>query len=153
MQTETINRRDAEAQSLDRLSEQLIGACIEVHRALGPGLLESAYEECLCHELSLRSIPYERQVSLPVIYKGIKLDCGYRLDLVVAGKIVVELKAVEALMPVHDAQVLTYLKLTGKSVGLLVNFNVPVLKAGLKRIVHHYPDFSASPRLGGDFHL
>lgn len=148
-----MNRRDAEAQSLDKLSEQVIGACIAVHRALGPGLLESAYEECLCHELSLRSIAFERQVPLPVSYKGVKLECGYRLDLVIEGKLIVELKAVEALLPIHEAQILTHLKLTGKTVGLLINFNVAVLKAGLKRIVHHYPDFSAPPRLGGEFTL
>jgi len=138
---------------LDKLSEQVIGACIEVHRALGPGLLESAYEECLCHELSLRSISFERQVSLPIIYKGVKLDCGYRLDVIIEGKLILELKAVESLQPIHEAQVLTYLKLTRKSVALLINFNVPVLKAGLKRIVHQYPEFSASPRLGGEFTL
>jgi GxxExxY protein len=148
-----MNRRDAETQSLDKLSEQVIGACIEVHRALGPGLLESAYEECLCHELSLRSIVFERQVPLPVSYKGVKLECGYRLDLVIGGKLIVELKVVEALLPIHEAQILTYLKLTGKTVGLLINFNVPVLEAGLKRIVHQYFDFSAPPRLGGEFTL
>lgn len=148
-----VNRGDAEAQSLDKLSEKVIGACIEVHRALGPGLLESAYEECVCHELSLRAIRFERQFPLPVIYKAVKLDCGYRLDLVVENRIIVELKSVETLLPIHEAQVLTYLKLTGKTVGLLMNFNVPVLKAGLKRIVNQFPDLSASPRLGGEFSL
>jgi GxxExxY protein len=135
---------------MDKLSEAVIGACIEVHRALGPGLLESAYEECVCHELSLRGVSFERQLPLPVTYKSVKLDSGYRLDLVVEHKIIVELKSVEALLPIHEAQVLTYLKLTGKAVGLLVNFNVPMLKAGLKRIVNKYPELSASPRLGGD---
>jgi GxxExxY protein len=100
----------------------------------GPGLLESAYEECLCRELELREIPYERQKELPIEYKGVKLDCGYRLDIVVAGKLILELKACENLEPIHEAQLLTYLKLTGNKIGLLINFNVPVLKKGIKRL-------------------
>ena len=115
-------------------SGEIIGACIEVHRHLGPGLLESTYERCLAHELALRQLPYQRQVHLPVTYKGTHVDCGYRLDFVVAETFLVELKAVERLQPIHTAQVLTYLKLTGLSVGLLVNFNVPVLKQGLRRL-------------------
>ncbi len=117
------------------LSYAIIGAAIEVHETLGPGLLESAYEECLCRELTLRQIPFERQRPLPVEYKGVHLDCGYRLDLLVGGLVVVEIKAVEALAPVHDAQLLTYLKLGGWKLGLLINFNVPVLKQGIKRLV------------------
>ena len=135
---EMTNRRDAETRRENRITESIIGAAIEVHRALGPGLLESAYEECLCHELSLGGIPFRRQVDLPVRYKGVKLDCGYRIDLVVDDLVIVELKTVEALLPIHEAQLLTYLKLRGLSVGLLVNFNVPVLKDGLKRIVHNF---------------
>jgi GxxExxY protein len=122
------------AVDLNELSGKVIGAAIEVHKILGPGLLESAYEECLCHELELRSIPYERQKELPIEYKGITLDCGYRLDVVVENKLILELKAAEALEPIHEAQLLTYLKLTGIPLGLLINFNVPVLKQGIKRL-------------------
>jgi GxxExxY protein len=117
------------------LTGQIIGAAIDVHRALGPGLLESAYQACLARELTLRGIPYEQEKPLPIEYKGVRLDCGYRLDFLVGGKAVVELKAVDALHPVHEAQVLTYLKLTGCKIGLLINFNVPVLKNGIKRMV------------------
>ncbi len=113
----------------------MIGAAIEVHRALGPGLLESAYEECLCRELSLREVPFERQIHLPIEYKGLRLNCGYRLDLLVAGSVVVEVKAIESLAAIHEAQLLTYLKLTGCKVGLLINFNSPRLKAGIRRLV------------------
>ena len=120
----------------DRIGEKLIGAAIEVHRHLGPGLLESAYEECLCHELSAREIPFQRQLPLPVSYKEVKLDCGYRLDLLVGGEVVVELKAVERLESIHVAQMITYLKLSGRRVGYLINFNVKVLKSGIRRIVH-----------------
>ena len=120
---------------VNQLTGAIIGAAIEVHRALGPGLLESAYEECLCKELTLRRIPFERQRSLPVQYKGLNLDCGYRLDLLVADTVVVENKAVENLLPIHEAQLLTYLKLGGWKVGLLINFNVPVLKQGVRRRV------------------
>lgn len=118
----------------DWLSELVIGACIEVHRALGPGLLESAYDECLAHELRLRELSYERQRLVSVEYKGIALQRGYRLDFVVDDALVVELKAVESLMPVHEAQVLTYLRLTGIRVGLLVNFHCETIKAGLRRL-------------------
>ncbi|WP_437515982.1 GxxExxY protein [Sorangium sp. So ce1099] len=117
------------------LSERVLGACIEVHRHLGPGLLESAYEECLCHELSVTGLSFDRQRPLPVTYKGVMLACGYRLDVVVEEKLVLELKAVDHLLPVHEAQVLTYLKLTGLDVGLLVNFNTPVLRRGIRRLV------------------
>lgn len=129
------NRRDAETRRENQISKEVIGAAIEVQKVLGPGLLESAYEECLCHELSLRGISFRRQVALPVAYKGIKLDCGYKMDLVVEGAVVVELKTVESILPVHKAQLLTYLKLSGSCLGLLVNFNVPVLKDGVKRMV------------------
>ena len=117
------------------LSRQIIGAAIEVHKKLGPGLLESAYQICLAHELELRKIPFAREVNLPVSYKGKKLDCGYRVDFVVANKVVVELKAIERTEPVHEAQLLTYLKLSGHRVGLLINFNVSVLKNGITRRV------------------
>lgn len=119
----------------DPRTEPIIGAAIDVHKQLGPGLLESTYEECLCHELHLRRIQFQRQVELPVVYKGLKLDCGYRLDLLVEDTVVVELKAVEQLLPVHEAQLLTYLHLTRKRVGLLINFNVPLLKDGIRRRV------------------
>jgi GxxExxY protein len=123
------------AEEVNRVTGEVIGAGIEVHKALGPGLLESAYEECLCRELSLREVPFERQRALPVAYKGLRLDCGYRLDLLVADRVVVEIKAVERLLPIHDAQLITYLKLGGWNVGLLMNFNVPILKRGIRRRV------------------
>jgi GxxExxY protein len=119
----------------DSLSEQVIGAAIEVHRHLGPGLLESVYGRCLGYELDLRGIPYQPQVKLPVLYKGASLDCELVMDLVVAERLVLELKSVEKLLPVHEAQLLTYLKLSGIRTGLLINFNVPVLRDGLKRMV------------------
>ena len=117
------------------LTQQIIGAAVEVHQSLGPGLLESAYQSCLARELALRDLPFEQEKPLPVEYKGVKLDCGYRLDFLIAGKGVLELKAVDALHPIHEAQLLTYLKLTGCKVGLLINFNVPLLKQGIKRRV------------------
>jgi GxxExxY protein len=119
----------------DPRTSPIIGAAIEAHRHLGPGLLESAYEECLCHELHLRGIDFRRQIDLPVEYKGLKSDCGYRLDLIVHEEVVVELKCVEKVLPVHDAQLLTYMLMTGKRVGLLINFNVPVLTRGITRRV------------------
>ncbi|MDR2450223.1 MAG: GxxExxY protein [Candidatus Accumulibacter sp.] len=118
----------------DLLTEQIIGAAIEVHRALGPGLLESVYEECLCVEFGLCGLQFSSQVELPVEYKGLRLDVGCRLDLVVRGEVVVELKAVERLLPLHEAQLLTCLRLGGFSTGLLLNFNVPVLKDGIRRM-------------------
>ena len=110
------------------LTEQIIGAAIEVHKRLGPRLLESAYEQCLCHELRLREIPFRRQVEMPVSYKGTKLDCGYCIDVIVADQVLLELKSVEQLAPVHEAQLLTYLRLSGIKIGFLINFNVAVLK-------------------------
>jgi GxxExxY protein len=118
---------------LNQCTKEVIGAAIEVHKALGPGLLESAYQECLCRELEVRAIPFERQRPLRVEYKGIRLGCGYRLDLLVAGSVVVEVKSVLAIEPVHEAQLLTYLRLGGWKVGLLINFNVAVLKDGIRR--------------------
>jgi len=119
----------------EELTEQIIGAAIEVHRELGPGLLESAYEECLCHELRLRNMAFARQIAVPVKYKGISLQCGYRLDILVDNCVVVELKCVDKLLPIHSAQLLTYLKLTGKHVGLILNFHAPILIEGLVRKV------------------
>lgn len=117
------------------LTEKIIASAIEVHRHLGPGLLESAYEQCLCHELYLREVPFEKQKALPLEYKGIKLDCGYRMDLIVDNKVVLELKCVEKILPVHEAQMLTYLKLSNIKVGLIINFYTNVLKNGIKRLV------------------
>ena len=121
---------------INAITERIIGACIEIHRELGPGLLESAYEECLCYELSRARLSFERQKALPVSYKDVLLDCGYGLDLVVANKVIVELKNVERILPIHEAQLLTYLKLTKLPLGLLINFNVPALKQGIKRIAN-----------------
>src|SRR6185369_3706060 len=131
-----MNHGDTEAQreKLNELSGKVIGACIEIHRELGPGLLESAYEECLAYELTKAGLRFERQRALPVRYKEVQLDCGYRLDLVIEGVLIVELKAVTDLHPIHEAQLLTYLKLDQKSLGLLINFNVPALKQGVKRV-------------------
>lgn len=128
---------------MTEVTEKVVGAAIEVHKAIGPGLLESAYEECLVHEMQLRALRFERQVVLPITYKDVVLDCGYRLDFLVEQAIVLELKAVDALQPIHEAQLLTYLKLGGWTVGLLINFNVPVLKSGIKRVVLNYKDSSA----------
>jgi GxxExxY protein len=129
----------------NEITEKVIGAAIEVHRLLGPGLLESAYEECLCYELSRLGLPFQRQVQVPVTYKGLRLDCGFKLDLLVGDLVIVELKAIDELLPIHKAQLLTYLKGSRKRVGLLINFNVPVLKNGLKRMVNHHiePDETA----------
>jgi GxxExxY protein len=119
----------------DPLTEQVIGLGIAVHRALGPGLLESAYEECLCFELVQAGMTVSRQLPLPVVYKNVRLDCGYRLDLVVENRLIVEIKSVERLLPIHDAQVLTYLRLSGRKTALLMNFNVMLLKDGIRRFV------------------
>ena len=119
----------------DPLSNRVLGCALEVHKALGPGLLESAYESALAYELSTAGLMVQRQVDVPVIYKEVKLDCGFRIDLLVEKQLVVELKSVESLLPLHEAQLLTYLKLTGCKVGLLINFNVRLLKNGIKRLV------------------
>ena len=116
-------------------ARQCIDAALQVHKTLGPGLLESAYEHCLAHELQRRGVQVQRQLPLPVVYEGEKLEAGYRLDLVVDGSVIVEVKSLDALAPIHDAQVLTYLKLSGLRIGLLINFNVVLLKQGLKRLV------------------
>jgi GxxExxY protein len=121
-----------------QLTHEIIGAAIDVHRELGPGLLEAVYEECLCYELARRSIPFERQKPIPVIYKGAKLDCGYRVDIEVSGRVIVEIKAIASIAPVHDAVMLTYLRLSGCKIGLLINFHCAVLKDGIKRYVWKY---------------
>jgi len=133
--TQRRHREDRMNPHLNELSHEIIGAAIEVHRTLGPGLLESSYHECLCRELLVRDIPFEREKPLPLEYKGIRLECGYRIDILVAGLVVVEVKSVEALAPIHDAQLLTYLRLGGWKIGLLINFNVVLLKNGIHRRV------------------
>jgi GxxExxY protein len=150
---DTSQRGDAETRRKlihDDLTEKVIGAAVEVHRLLGPGLLESVYEECLCRELHLRGLTFERQVSLPVEYKGAKLDCGYRIDLVVNGLIVLELKCVERILKVHEAQLLTYLRLSGKPVGFIFNFYSDVLTRGgmVRKVLEQSKSLraSASPR-------
>jgi GxxExxY protein len=119
----------------DQVSRKVIGLAIEVHKTLGPGLLESAYEQCLCHELTRHALAFRRQVPVLVNYKGLQLDCCYRLDIVVGNFLIVEIKAVDRLLPVHNAQLLTYLKLTGIGVGLLLNFHTVVLRDGLRRMI------------------
>ncbi len=125
---------------LNELTSQIIGAAIEVHRKIGSGLLESAYEGCLCKELELRSLKFERQKEIPIEYKGYRLDCGYRIDVLVENEIIVELKACRELEPIHKAQVLTYLKLTGNQIGLLFNFNVEQMKDGIARVVNKFEE-------------
>ena len=125
---------------INQLTEVVIGCAIEVHRSLGPGLLESAYEICLCRELSLQDLLFECQKPLPLSYKGVNLDCGYRADLIVDGRVLVEVKSVDDLAPIHDAQLLSYLKLSGLKVGLLINFNVRVLTHGIRRKVIGPPE-------------
>jgi GxxExxY protein len=120
------------------LTEQIIGCAIKVHKALGPGLLESAYQECLCFELRKAGLFVEKEKPLPLVYEDVKLDCGYRIDLLVERQVVVEIKSVDALADIHLAQVLTYLKLSNNRLGLLINFNVVLLKAGIKRVVNGY---------------
>ena len=119
----------------EELTEQIIGAAIEVHRAIGPGLLEAIYEECLCHELALRGLSFERQLIVPVIYKGVKLESKHRLDVLVQNTVILELKTVDRILPIHEAQLLTYLRLLSKPVGLIINFNVPALRLGIVRRV------------------
>lgn len=120
---------------LNDLTNEIIGAAIEVHKTLGPGLLESVYERCLSHELGLRGIEYIQQLEIPLSYKGMNLESFYRLDMMVADQVVVEVKSVKALEPIHTAQILTYLRLTGKRLGLLINFNSPVLSKSIKRVI------------------
>lgn len=134
---ETRRHRDTEKPLFEGdLTDIVIGCAIDVHRALGPGLLESAYEECLCYELVNRRIEFERQKNLPLQYKGVRLEAGYRLDLLVDGRLVVELKCVEKILPVHEAQLMTYLRLAKIKTGLIINFFTPVLKDGIRRIVY-----------------
>ena len=128
---------------LDRMTDQIIRAAIEVHRVLGPGLLESAYEACLAYEFAQRGLHFQQQKPLPITYKQVKLDCGYRLDFLVEDSVIVELKSVDQLLPIHDAQLLSYLKISKKQVGLLINFNTTLVKQGVRRIVN---DFQESPR-------
>jgi GxxExxY protein len=123
---------------IDRVTEAIIGAAIAVHRAIGPGLLESAYQACMEFELTERGLQVKPQDPLPVVYKGVRLDCGYRIDLIVENAVIVELKSVDKVIPIHEAQLLSYLKLSSKTVGLLINFNVPILKQGVRRIVNQY---------------
>jgi GxxExxY protein len=125
---------------INHLTETVIGACMEVHRNIGPGLLESAYCQCLCHELTLRGIPFQKEFPLPLNYKGTHLDCGYKADLIVDGRLLLELKSVDALHPIHEAQLMTYLRLGGWQVGLLINFNVTVLKDGIRRRVLNFKE-------------
>lgn len=117
------------------LTEKVTGAAIEVHRHMGPSLLESAYEECLCHELSMQGLEFQRQKCVPVVYKNKQLDCGFRIDLFIQDELILEIKALEKLLPIHEAQVLTYMKLTDVKIGLLINFNVRLLKMGIKRLI------------------
>ncbi|MDT8377068.1 MAG: GxxExxY protein [Mariprofundaceae bacterium] len=128
-------QRDAISNELNELARQVVDAAFHVHKTLGPGLLESVYETCLCHELTKRGIPFQRQVALPVVYDGVEIEAGLRLDLWIDKKLVVELKAVEVLNEVYQAQLMTYMKLTGTRLGLLVNFNVPAIRQGIKRII------------------
>lgn len=130
---------------LKELTDQIIGAAIEVHRTLGPGLLEATYEACLLHELTLRGLSVERQQAFPIVYKGVQLDRGYRADLVVDRKVIVEVKAVSHLEPVHTAQLLSYLRLSGVHIGLLINFNVTRLNMGLRRVVNKAPESPPRP--------
>ena len=139
------NQGMEEKSRLNRITESIIGAAIDVHRALGPGLLESAYEVCLAFEVAQRGLKVEQQKPLPVVYRQVKLDCGYRLDLLVEDSVIVEIKAIDSLAPIHQAQLLSYLKLSGCRVGLLINFNVKVLKDGIRRVVNDFPD-SLRPR-------
>jgi GxxExxY protein len=126
--------------NVNQLSSKIIGAAIEVHKTLGPGLLESAYEECLCHELSIQCLLFEKQKPLSIDYKGKKLDCGYRLDIVVEKAVIIELKSCEKVEPIHKAQLLTYLKLSGLNLGLILNFNVPLMRDGIFRMVNEFSE-------------
>jgi GxxExxY protein len=131
---------------VNEITQKIIGAAIEVHRRLGPGLLESAYEACLAYELLQHGLTFERQKPLPVVYKSVRVDCGYRIDFVVEGKIVIELKAVDAILPIHIAQLLSYLRLSEMKLGLLLNFNVRTLKEGIKRVVNNFDEVPRTPR-------
>ncbi len=129
-----------EREELDKITQSIIGAAIQVHQTLGPGLLESAYEACLAYELGILGLKVETQKPLPLVYKSVRLDCGYRIDLLVEDKVIVEIKSVDQIMPIHHAQVISYLKLSGFKVGLLINFNEKLLKHGVHRIVNEFPN-------------
>jgi GxxExxY protein len=128
---------DLVAERINEVTEKIIGCAIEVHRAIGPGLLESAYEECLCYELAQHRLRFEKQVPLPVVYKNVKLNCGYILDIIVEDLVILELKAVERIMPIHEAQLLSYLRMLDKRVGLILNFHCAMMRNGIKRIVNN----------------
>lgn len=127
-----------DSERINFLTEKIIGCAIEVHKAIGPGSLESAYEECLCYELAQNGLKFERQIPLPVVYKGVKLDCGYKLDVIVEDTIIIELKAVDRIIAIHEAQLLSYLRMLDLRVGLILNFHSSVLKEGIKRIVNRF---------------
>lgn len=129
-----------EEERLNKITETIIGVAINVHRALGPGLLESAYEACMVHDLAQAGLKVEQQKPLPIVYRGVKLECAYRLDLMIENEVIVEIKSVEKLLPIHQAQLMSYLKLSNCKVGLLINFNIRVLKNGIKRVVNNFPD-------------
>ena len=136
----TETAKMTEKEKLNQITEAVIGAAVDIHRTLGPGLLESAYEACLAFELAEHGLKIEQQKPLPVVYRGVKLDCGYRLDILVEEAVIVEVKSIDRLAPIHKAQLLSYLKLSGCKVGLLINFNVKVLKDGVVRMVNDFPD-------------
>ncbi len=135
-----------EKEKLNKITEAVIGIAINVHRILGPGLLESAYERCMVFDFSQTGLKVEQQKPLPIVYRGVKLECGYRLDLLIEEKVIVEIKAIEELLPIHKAQLLSYLKLSGCKVGLLINFNVKILKDGIQRVVNNFPESLRSLR-------
>ena len=127
-----------DSERINFLTEKVIGCAIEVHKAIGPGLLESAYEECLCYELAQNGLKFERQVPLPVVFKGVKLDCGYKLDIIVENTVIIEIKAVDRIIAIHEAQLLSYLRMLDLRVGLILNFHSSVLKQGIRRIVNRF---------------
>ena len=129
---------EQDSERINFLTEKVIGCAIEVHKAIGPGLLESAYEECLCYELAQNGLKFERQVPLPVVFKGVKLDCGYKLDIIVENTVIIELKAVDRIIAIHEAQLLSYLRMLDLRVGLILNFHSSVLKQGIRRIVNRF---------------
>jgi len=135
-----------EGEKLNKVTEAIISVAVDVHRALGPGLLESAYEACMVYDLAKAGLKVEQQKPLPIVYRGIKLECAYRLDLMIDNEVIVEIKSVEKLLPIHQAQLLSYLKLSECKVGLLINFNVKMLKNGIKRVVNNFPDTLRSQR-------
>jgi len=128
-----------EEERLNKITKTIIGVAINVHRELGPGLLESAYEACMVYDLAQSGLKVEQQKPLPIVYRGVKLECGYRLDLMIENEVIVEIKSIEKLLPIHQAQLMSYLKLTDCKVGLLINFNVNILKNGIKRVVNNFP--------------